>query len=95
MVKQQLNIQDAFLNKVRKEGVLVNVHVTNGYQIKAARVTGYDNFVVLIEAEGKQMMLYKHAISSVTASERVTLRAEAESGAVSYTHLTLPTTTRV
>lgn len=66
-----VNLQDAFLNNIRKNGVLVTVHVTNGFQIKNAKVLGYDNFVVILEAEQKQMMIYKHAISSITPEKSV------------------------
>lgn len=66
-----VNLQDTFLNNVRKSGVLVTVHVTNGFQIKNVRVLGYDNFVVILESEQKQMMIYKHAISSITPEKSV------------------------
>lgn len=64
MSKNQLNLQDAFLNQVRKERIPVTIFLVNGFQIKGL-VKGFDNFTVVIEVEGKQQMVYKHAISTV------------------------------
>ena len=75
MQKTQINLQDTFLNQLRKERIPVNIHVTNGYQIKDALIVGYDSFVLLLEAEGKQMMLYKHAVSSITPSQKINIRS--------------------
>ncbi len=66
-----LNLQDAFLNAARRDRVLVTIHVTNGYQINNALIIGYDSFVLLAEAEGKQMLIYKHAISTISPQKRV------------------------
>ena len=70
---KQFNLQDAFLNGARKSKTPVTIHVTNGYQIKNALVTGYDNFVVTVEADGAQMMIYKSAISTVTPNTRINI----------------------
>ncbi|MBQ2985478.1 MAG: RNA chaperone Hfq [Clostridia bacterium] len=70
---RQFNLQDAFLNSARKSKTPVTIHVTNGYQIKNAVITGYDNFVVTVDAEGTQMMIYKSAISTVTPNSRITI----------------------
>jgi len=72
-------IQDAFLNQVRKLHMQVTIHLTNGYQLKG-QVKGFDNYVVVFSCDGKQMMIYKHAISSVTPSETVTYSTEATEG---------------
>ncbi len=71
-----LNLQDAFLNAARRDRVLVTIHVTNGYQINNALIVGYDSFVVLAEAEGKQMLIYKHAISTISPQKRVEYNKE-------------------
>ncbi len=63
-------IQDAFLNQLRKNHIPVTIHLTNGYQLRGL-VKGFDNFVLVFFSEGKQMMIYKHAISSVTPSEPI------------------------
>lgn len=65
MSKTQINLQDAFLNQVRKENIPVTIFLVNGFQLKGM-VKGFDNFTVILESEGKQMMVYKHAISTVS-----------------------------
>ena len=64
MVTKTINLQDSFLNQVRKENVAVTVHLVNGFQIKG-NVRGFDNFTVIIDSMGKQQMIYKHAISTL------------------------------
>ena len=71
-----LNLQDAFLNAARRDRIPVTIHVTNGYQINNALIIGYDSFVVLAEAEGKQMLIYKHAISTISPQKRVEYNKE-------------------
>ncbi len=78
MPKQTENIQDLFLNKLRKAGIPATIHVMNGYQIKNAIIKSYDSFVVIIEADSQQMMLYKHAISSITPQKPLEMRKEKE-----------------
>ncbi len=63
--KTVVNLQDSFLNQIRKENVPVTVYLMNGFQLRGA-VKGFDNFTVLLDSEGKQMLLYKHAISTIT-----------------------------
>lgn len=65
MSKQQINLQDSFLNQVRKENVSVTIYLINGFQLKGL-VKGFDNFTVILEADGKQHLIYKHAISTIT-----------------------------
>ena len=67
---KQLNLQDMFLNTLRKERTEVTVFLTNGYQIKGC-VKGYDSFVLMMDSDGKQQMIFKHAISTVTPSRPV------------------------
>lgn len=62
--KSQINLQDAFLNQVRKEKTPVTIFLVNGFQIKGV-VKGFDNFTVIVEMEQKQQLVYKHAISTV------------------------------
>lgn len=61
---QNENLQDQFLNQLRKEHLPVTVFLMNGFQIRCT-VTGFDPFVVTVLAEGKQEMIYKHAISTI------------------------------
>ena len=58
------NYQDMILNQVRRESISVTVYLTNGFQIRGI-VRGFDNYVILLESEGKQQMVYKHAVSTV------------------------------
>lgn len=65
MSRNQLNLQDAFLNQVRKDKIPVTIFLVNGFQIKGL-VKGFDNFTVIIEMDQKQQLIYKHAISTVS-----------------------------
>lgn len=58
------NLQDSFLNQARRERSLVTVFLMNGFQMKGY-VRGFDSFVVTLDSDGKQMMIYKHAISTI------------------------------
>ncbi|MCQ2418432.1 MAG: RNA chaperone Hfq [Clostridia bacterium] len=57
-------LQDQFLNEVRKEHTVTTIFLMNGFQLKGV-ITGYDSFVVTVLSEGKQQMIYKHAISTI------------------------------
>ncbi|HBQ29199.1 RNA-binding protein Hfq [Peptococcaceae bacterium SCADC1_2_3] len=70
MTKTQLNLQDAFLNQIRKENILVTIFLVNGFQLKGM-VKGFDNFTIILESEGKQMMVYKHAVSTISPGRRL------------------------
>ena len=63
--KGGFNLQDLFLNQVRKEKSQVTIYLTNGYQFKG-KVVSFDAFTILMTSEGKQMLVYKHAISTIT-----------------------------
>ena len=76
MAAKLANIQDVFLNQARKENVPITVHLVNGFQIKGT-VRGFDSFTVIIEALGKQQLIYKHAISTITPAKPVKLSIEA------------------
>lgn len=65
MTKTPVNLQDSFLNQVRKDGVPVTIYLVNGFQIKGM-IRGFDNFTVVLESDGKQMLVYKHALSTIT-----------------------------
>ena len=59
-----INLQDAILKEVRREKVPVTLFLMNGFQLRGT-VSGYDNFVVVLVTDGKQQMIYKHAISTL------------------------------
>ncbi len=63
-------LQDVFLNKARSEGVSVTVFLTNGFQLKGT-VCGFDCFTVVIVSEGRQQLIYKHAISTIVPARSV------------------------
>lgn len=65
MNKPNINLQDVFLNQVRKERIPVTIYLTNGFQLKGM-VKGFDNFTVVLDTEGKQQLVYKHAISTIS-----------------------------
>ncbi|MDR3269942.1 MAG: RNA chaperone Hfq [Peptococcaceae bacterium] len=74
MNKTAINLQDTVLNQVRKENVPVTIYLVNGFQLKGI-VKGFDNFTVVIEFEGKQQMVYKHAISTIMPLRPINLAA--------------------
>ena len=59
-----MNLQEAILKEVCRDRVPVTMFLMNGFQLRGF-VTGFDSFVVVLMAEGKQMMIYKHAISTL------------------------------
>lgn len=68
----KLNLQDSFLNQARKAGIPLTVFLTNGFQFKGT-VKGFDSFTVVLENEGKQNLVYKHAISTIVPSKSIEL----------------------
>ncbi len=75
MNKQQINLQDSFLNQVRKDNISVTIFLINGFQLKG-NVRGFDNFTVILEVDGKQQMVYKHAISTISPIKPVIFNPE-------------------
>ncbi|MDV2685517.1 RNA chaperone Hfq [Alkalihalophilus lindianensis] len=74
-MKQPINIQDQFLNQLRKENISVTVFLLNGFQLRG-HVKGFDNFTIILESEGKQQLVYKHAISTFAPQRNVSLKSE-------------------
>lgn len=64
MNKPIINLQDGFLNQVRKEGIAVTIYLINGFQLRGL-VKGFDNFTIILDSDGKQEMVYKHAVSTI------------------------------
>jgi host factor-I protein len=71
-MKQSMNIQDTFLNQVRKDNIPTTIYLVNGFQIRGV-IKAFDNFTIVIESEGRQQMVYKHAISTFTPTRSVSL----------------------
>ena len=72
MQKTTENYQDIFLNQARKDRTMLTVFLMNGFQMRGI-IRGFDNFVVILESEGKQQMIYKHAISTIIPQHPVEL----------------------
>ena len=70
------NLQEIFLTRIRKQGVPVTLFLVNGFQLRGV-VTGFDCFVVVLDTEGRQQVVYKHAISTIAPLHPVSL-TEAE-----------------
>lgn len=70
-----VNIQDVYLNQLRKNNIYVTVFLLNGFQLKGI-IKSYDNFTVLVETDGKQQLIYKHAISTFSPAKAVTIEHE-------------------
>ena len=58
------NLQEAILTECRKDKIPVTLFLMNGFQLRGI-VTGFDSFVVVLVSDGKQQMIYKHAISTL------------------------------
>ena len=68
-----INLQDAVLRQAIKEKMPVTIFLTNGFQFKGV-VCGFDSYVVLIECEGKQQIVYKHAISTICPARAMNIK---------------------
>lgn len=76
MNKTTNNLQDLFLNYARKNKITLTVYLTNGFQIRGI-VTGFDSFIIVLECDGnKQMMVYKHAVSTITPVTPINLNMQ-------------------
>ena len=63
-MNKNINLQDLFMKQARKERIGVTIFLTNGFQFKGV-VKGFDSYVVILECDGKQNLVYKHAISTI------------------------------
>ena len=63
-MSENLNLQEAILNECRRDKVPLTLFLMNGFQLRGI-VTGFDSFVVVLVSDGKQQMIYKHAISTL------------------------------
>lgn len=62
--KTTMNLQDVFLNQCRKDHISVTIYLTNGFQFRGM-IKGFDNFTVILDSDGKQQLVFKHAISTI------------------------------
>ncbi len=68
------NLQDNFLNEARRKNIPITIYLVNGFQMRGT-VQGFDSFTVALLSEGRQQLIYKHAISTIQPASRVELRA--------------------
>lgn len=71
MIKNQINIQDQFLNRIRRDRSHIVVEMTTGRKLEGV-VHSFDNFCLILRGKGDEL-IYKHAISSITTGERIDL----------------------
>lgn len=63
-MSDQITLQDAILKEVLRDKVPLTLFLMNGFQLRGI-ITGFDSFVVVLVSDGKQQMIYKHAISTL------------------------------
>ncbi|HBN11790.1 MAG TPA: RNA chaperone Hfq [Ruminococcus sp.] len=71
-MNKSLNLQDVFLNQARKDRIPITIFLMNGFQFKGL-VKGFDSYIVILECEGKQDMVYKHAISTIIPARPISI----------------------
>ena len=69
------NLQDAFLNQLRRERTNITVFLVNGFQMHGV-IRAYDGFTVVLDSDGRQQLIYKHAISTIIPPSPVELNAQ-------------------
>ena len=69
------NLQEIFLTQARRERRPVTMFLMNGFQMRGT-ITGFDPFVVILDSEGRQQVIYKHAISTIAPTRPVSLAEE-------------------
>ncbi len=74
-MKNSFNLQDIFLSKVKKDKTIITIFLMSGYQLRGI-VSGYDNYTIVLDSEGTQQMIYKHAISTMIPSKKVNFNVE-------------------
>ena len=65
-----INLQEAILKEIRRDKIPVTVFLMNGFQLRGT-IIGYDSFMVVLVTDGKQQMIYKHAISTLAPMKPV------------------------
>ena len=72
---QKATLQDIFLTKVRKQALSVTVFLMNGFQLRGV-ITGFDSFSLVLDSDGRQQFIYKHAVSTLVPLRPLSLREE-------------------
>ncbi|BDA84662.1 RNA-binding protein Hfq [Aureimonas sp. SA4125] len=81
MADRLQNLQDVFLNTVRKQKISLTIFLVNGVKLTGV-VTSFDNFCVLLRRDGHSQLVYKHAISTIMPSQPVNMFETEEPGQV-------------
>ena len=71
-MQAKANLQDIFLTKVKRDRVPVTMFLMNGFQLRGV-IVGFDAFVVVLDSDGRQQVIYKHAISTIAPARPVDL----------------------
>ena len=74
-MQTKANLQDLFLLRARRDKVPVTMFLMNGFQMRGV-ITGFDAFVVVLDSDGRQQIVYKHAISTIAPAQPVDLAGE-------------------
>jgi len=74
-MQTKANLQDIFLLRAKNERLPVTMFLMNGFQMRGT-ITGFDAFVVILDSEGRQQIIYKHAISTIAPGRTVELAEE-------------------
>ena len=69
------NLQDQFLNQLRRDRAVVTMFLMNGFQLHGV-VGGFDGFTVVLDSDGRQQLIYKHAISTVVPPRPIPFEGE-------------------
>lgn len=77
MTEKAQNLQDKFLNKVRKDKMSVTVFLVNGVKLQGV-ITWFDNFSMLLRRDSHAQLVYKHAISTIMPAGPIRLNDEDE-----------------
>ena len=71
-MQKAVNLQDLFLNQARRSRMGITAYLMNGYQLRGV-VTGFDSFTVVLDSDGRQQLIYKHAISTLVPHRPIDL----------------------
>lgn len=69
---KNIKLQDIFLNQARIDKIAVTIFLTNGFQFKGM-VRGFDNYTIVLDCDGKQNLVYKHAVSTIIPARQISL----------------------
>ena len=72
-MSEQNNLQEAILREVRRDKIPVTLFLMNGFQLHGI-VKGFDGFTVVLDSDGKQQLIYKHAISTIVPARSISLK---------------------